>query len=303
MKKLIILLAIFFIGYQPALLAQSGKKAQTEKVPKGYTKAEKGLLIKMLRQKKSGQKPNLSDVMTLNLSYALFKGDNKDSVMFDSKKIPQGELMVQLNPVSYKGDIMEGLAMLETGDSATFITRADSFFLKTARAPQLPPGIKSGDNLIFFVGLTKFVTIAQLQAEKVKIDSIAKADEEVNLRKYLLEQNITEQPSASGLIIIRQTEGAGEKPKSGQKVTVHYTGYLLNGSKFDSSVDRGEPFSFTLGQGQVIKGWDEGIAELKPGSKAKLIIPSTIGYGAQGAGANIPPFSTLVFEVELISAE
>jgi peptidylprolyl isomerase len=83
---------------------------------------------------------------------------------------------------------------------------------------------------------------------------------------------------------------------------VHYTGYLTDGTKFDSSLDRGEPFSFSLGVGQVIKGWDEGIALLKPGAKAKLIIPSSIGYGARNMGS-IPPFSTLIFDVELIKFE
>jgi peptidylprolyl isomerase len=97
-------------------------------------------------------------------------------------------------------------------------------------------------------------------------------------------------------------EGSGEKPQNGQKVTVHYTGYLTDGTKFDSSVDRGEPFSFSLGLGQVIKGWDEGIALLKPGAKAKLIIPSSIAYGARNMGS-IPPFSTLIFDVELIKFE
>ena len=81
---------------------------------------------------------------------------------------------------------------------------------------------------------------------------------------------------------------------------VHYTGYLLDGKKFDSSLDRGEPFEFTLGQGQVIQGWDEAVAMMRVGGKAKLIIPSKIGYGARGAGADIPPYASLIFEVELL---
>jgi FKBP-type peptidyl-prolyl cis-trans isomerase FkpA len=305
MQKLIsgIFALIFLASLVNTGSAQTSQKPKSPAVPAGFKQSPNGLIYKYVRQTKSGKKPLASDVMTLNLNYALYKGAGKDSVMFDSKKTPQGELMVQLNPFSYKGDIMEGLAMLENGDSASFIVPADSFFIRTAGAPELPPGLRAGDRLLFQVGLTKFSTLEQLQSEKAEMDSIAKSEEILNLRKYIFENKITEQPKPSGLIILMQVEGAGEKPQSGQKVTVHYTGYLLNGSKFDSSVDRGQPFTFTLGQGQVIKGWDEGIAELKPGSKAKLIIPSSIGYGAQGAGANIPPYSTLIFEVELIKAE
>ncbi len=111
----------------------------------------------------------------------------------------------------------------------------------------------------------------------------------------------TEQTTASGLKYIDETVGTGDSPNTGQKVTVHYTGTLENGKKFDSSKDRDEPFTFTIGIGQVIKGWDEGVATMKVGGKRKLIIPSELGYGSQGAGGVIPPNATLHFDVELIS--
>jgi len=94
--------------------------------------------------------------------------------------------------------------------------------------------------------------------------------------------------------------GKGEEAKAGSSVTVHYTGCLTNGTKFDSSLDHGSPFTFNLGQGQVIQGWDKGVEGMKVGGKRKLIIPSDLGYGAAGAGGVIPPNSTLVFEVELL---
>jgi peptidylprolyl isomerase len=106
--------------------------------------------------------------------------------------------------------------------------------------------------------------------------------------------------TASGLKYIITHQGTGEKPMPGQTVTVHYSGYLTDGSKFDSSVERGQPYSFVLGQGQVIRGWDEGIALLNPGTKAKLIIPHSLAYGERGMPPVIPPGATLIFDVELL---
>jgi FKBP-type peptidyl-prolyl cis-trans isomerase FkpA len=104
----------------------------------------------------------------------------------------------------------------------------------------------------------------------------------------------------SGLIIEELVVGSGAAAAAGQNVSVHYTGWLTNGTKFDSSKDRGDPFEFPLGRGHVIKGWDEGVAGMKVGGKRKLTIPSALGYGARGAGGVIPPNATLVFEVELL---
>ena len=104
----------------------------------------------------------------------------------------------------------------------------------------------------------------------------------------------------SGLIIDELVVGAGAAAAAGQQVTVHYTGWLTNGTKFDSSKDRGDPFIFPLGAGRVIKGWDEGVQGMKIGGKRKLTIPPALGYGTRGAGGVIPPDATLVFEVELL---
>ena len=97
--------------------------------------------------------------------------------------------------------------------------------------------------------------------------------------------------------------GTGATAKAGDQVSVHYTGWLTDGTKFDSSLDRGEPFAFTLGQGQVIEGWDKGVEGMKVGGKRKLTIPPAMAYGDQGAGDAIPPNAVLVFEVELLAVQ
>ena len=109
--------------------------------------------------------------------------------------------------------------------------------------------------------------------------------------------------TASGLEYIDLVPGTGPSPTAGKGVKVHYTGWLTDGKKFDSSVDRGQPFVFTVGVGQVIPGWDEGVLAMKVGGKRKLIIPSNLGYGPSGAGSDIPPNATLIFEVELLDVE
>jgi peptidylprolyl isomerase len=104
----------------------------------------------------------------------------------------------------------------------------------------------------------------------------------------------------SGLKYVDEVVGTGDAPTKGKKVKVHYTGRLTDGKKFDSSVDRGQPFEFVIGVGQVIKGWDEGVAGMKVGGKRQLIIPAGLGYGARGAGSAIPANAELIFDVELL---
>ncbi|OKH18997.1 peptidylprolyl isomerase [Hydrococcus rivularis NIES-593] len=125
--------------------------------------------------------------------------------------------------------------------------------------------------------------------------------ENSNLEKGIITMNLENAiTTPSGLKYIDIQEGDGATPTKGQTVTVHYTGTLENGKKFDSSRDRDRPFSFKIGVGQVIQGWDEGVGSMKVGGRRTLIIPSELGYGSRGAGGVIPPNATLIFDVELL---
>src|SRR2546430_16793850 len=106
--------------------------------------------------------------------------------------------------------------------------------------------------------------------------------------------------TATGLEYVELVEGTGARPKTGETVSVHYTGWLKSGQKFDSSVDRGQPLGFAIGKGRVIKGWDEGVGTMRVGGKRKLVIPAHLGYGDRDAGGEIPPGAALILEVELL---
>jgi len=131
-------------------------------------------------------------------------------------------------------------------------------------------------------------------------DQIIIDKEKIQLQDQGVKAEVSQDYEIQGMKIEVLKQGSGQEAKNNDTVAVHYTGTLENGTKFDSSLDRGQPFEFTLGIGQVIQGWDKGVLGMKIGEKRKLTIPPEMGYGARGAGGVIPPNATLIFEVELL---
>jgi FKBP-type peptidyl-prolyl cis-trans isomerase len=204
---------------------------------------------------------------------------------------------------SFKGSLEDAMMMMAKGDSASFIVSADSFYLKTQRAPQLPPFLKPGDMLKVEIKMVEIKTKKELEEnQKQQEAEMAKMaeQEKPQIAQYVADKKITTTPTASGLFYTETKKGKGVLVKAGNEVTVNYTGKLLNGQEFDSSVGKPEPFKFIVGQGMVIPGWDEALQLMAKGGKATLLIPSNLAYGARGAGGVIPPFAPLTFEIELV---
>jgi FKBP-type peptidyl-prolyl cis-trans isomerase len=258
----------------------------------GFTKIEDGLFIKYESRVEGERQVAFGDILTMDLSYG-----TKDSILMNTKD-NGNPFRLQVDSGSFTGDIMKAFSQLRNGDSATVITGAYDFFTKTVGA-QMPDFIDSAEALYFNIKLNTVESQEEAKKKAEEENAQAALKEQEELAAYIQENGITVEPTQSGLYYISTQAGTGKAAEAGKKVKVHYTGKFLNGQVFDSSVERGEPFEFNLGLGQVIRGWDEGIALMKEGEKATLIIPSSIAYGPQQNGP-IPGFSTLVFDVELI---
>ncbi len=268
----------------------------------GYTKAENGLNYQFFKQDEKGTKPQVGDGISFKYVFTL---KSNDSVLVNSSLVSQdgtGITKFIMPKSSFTGSIEDALMMMSVNDSASFMVNADSFFLKTNQMKALPPFVKPGDHIKANLKLVEIKTKADIDKnQKEQEAQMAKmaGGEKPQLEKYIADNKITVTPTASGLYYIETKKGKGPTAKAGDMVTVQYKGMLFDGKEFDSSYGRPEPFKFVIDQDQVIAGWQEALKLMAKGGKAKLVMPSSIAYGARGAGP-IPPFSPLVFEVELV---
>lgn len=307
MKKILILACGLFVINAQAQVKKSvaapkapiKKTTAAPKTAAGFIKLPSGVSYKLVKDL-PGKNAIVSDFAEVHISTKI-----GDSVLFDSRKMNNNNpVPLQLQKPQFSGDVVEGFTYMSVGDSAIFTVAIDSI---KKRGAQLAPWMKDGMMLEYYVQMVSIKSEAQTKADNEKKSTAQKTIDATLIEDFLKKNNITAQKSASGLNYVITMPGAGENAKAGQSVTVNYTGTTLDGKKFDSNVDSTfnhvQPFTFTLGQGQVIKGWDEGIALLKKGGKARLFIPSHIAYGAQSPSPAIPANSVLIFDVEVVNIE
>ncbi|RPD47185.1 hypothetical protein DNI29_13645 [Hymenobacter sediminis] len=260
-------------------------------------------------------KDRVGKIMALHVEYRTAK----DSILFNSRKQQFNyPVRVPLDSVrkEQRGGLEEAISLLQPGDSAIFRFNVDTIFAKSFRQPVPPFMKKAGNTMTMYVKVDKVQTrdeamadVQKMQMElPQKMQARAKAQiktDDVTLQAYIKKNNLKVEKDTSGVYYAVTTPGAGAKPKAGQLVSVLYKGSLLeNGKVFDSSEKMGnKPFDFVLGQGQVIPGWDAGIAQFTKGSKGFLLVPSSLAYGQRGAGADIPADAILRFDVELVDVK
>ena len=295
-----------------AITACSKQKTVTRTTPKS------GIVINYVTEGE-GEGWKMGDFAELEISY--YSADGKELFTSADMVEPIG-IPYDTAGWAQSGQFYEVLALLVKGDSVTFDVDASDLYTKTFGAPSVPDSI-GADSKVSFQLLVKNIydregfmamrdsvmTIATLAkvAEKYAEDAVTYKDqvnsEKSTIEAYAKDNGLDVMFTESGLGYAITEQGSGENAKAGDNIMAHYSGYLLDGTKFDSSVDRGQPFGFQLGLARVIRGWDEGFTLLNPGSKATLLIPSSFAYGERGAGGDIPSNAILRFDVELIEIQ
>ena len=300
------------VNQQPVLPAQPSVT---------YKKFPSGLQYAFIVDKPGTLKPQDGDQISLNMQSIC-----QNRLMYSTATAFKGKPGVYgVAKPAFKGDLIEAIVLMTPGDSIVCLVDADALY-KNSKVKK-PDFIKPGDKVQYFIKLVSIKPKEQVQKEqqaafmKQMNEQMAKqkaaaakqaVKDDKTLQAYLAKKKITAVKTSSGLYYNITAEGSGEKALPGDTVTMNYTGMLLDGTRFDSNEDTAfhhvSPYTFVLGRGSVIKGWDEGVALLKTGSKATFYIPSGLAYGLQtrpGSGANpkgIPANSILLFDVQLLKS-
>ena len=275
----------------------------------GFKTTKSGLRYNFLETNKGAQQVQQNDVLVGTCVLKL-----NDSIL---GRVDTPDRILMANDPAFPGDLPEGLLMMHIGDKAIFQVEADSVAKYGFRfPPYYKPG--TGMKLIYEINLTDIITkeeMAQEQANYMENMQQAQAAEKEMLANYVNENKIKATPDEEGLYIIVNKKGNGQKVEIGRQVAINYTGRLLNGKVFDTSLESVakeneiydsrrpyEPLSYRVGEQSLIRGWEKGIINQPAGSKLTLIIPSALGYGPQDLGI-IPANSSLIFDIEIVSVK
>lgn len=263
-------------------------------------KTQGGLEYEIVKDEKGTNKPGVGDIVEMHM-HVSYKDGKTDTTLFDSRKMNNNNpIPFPLPAPTFRGDVTEGFMMLTPGDSAIFRVSVDS--IKKTGA-QLPDFMKSGTRIEYRTVLVSVKKASQAREEQEQKSKEQVGKDEALLQEYFTKNNLKPEKTPSGMYYIIEKQGAGAKAQNGQMVTVNYTGRTLDGTIFDSNTDaafhHAEPFKFLLGAGQVIRGWDEGVALMNKGSKGKLFIPSGMAYGPSSPNPKIPANAVLTFDIEV----
>lgn len=286
--------ALLLITSLYACTSKEGKNEGFEEVPGGN-------FFKEVRNGNDTSKPRTGDVVFMMLN---MKND-KDSVIYSSTQNQNGFDAIRMGEPIYEGDFFQLLQKVNVGDSVLLKIRANDYY--KAQKTMCPPFIDSLSFICFEIRLDSMIPSAEIEkrqqakmAEYQKKMEEARVAEPEYIKKYLADNSLSNAKALeSGLYYIEKVKGKGKKPVAGDSIEVAYTGKFLDGKVFDSSEGRPEPFRFRVGLNQVIPAWEETLLKMNVGTKALIVAPSVICYGAMGSGP-IPPYSPLVFEMELL---
>ncbi len=267
----------------------------------GFKKLGGGVEYKILKEGSGKTTAKIGDVVTINI----INVTDKDSVIMDTHKgmngAPPKAIQIPIRQSKGKYDIMAWLMLMKKGDSAVFMLPTDSIF---PDEKMRPPFIKAHSKVKSILIVEDITSAAEAQQKQMDAAKAQMATDDALIQNYIKEKGLKDvQKTESGLYYIITQKGTGANIEKGKKAIMNYTGYLLDGKMFDSNVDASkhhvEPLKFNVGEGSMIRAWDEGVLLLNKGAKAKFIVPSALGYGSQAMGQDIPANSVLVFDLEL----
>jgi FKBP-type peptidyl-prolyl cis-trans isomerase len=270
----------------------------------GFEKNENGLMYKFHVKGKDTVHPKYGEIIRVKMIERL-----DDSILQNTDLINEDGVRRNFQKPAFKGAIEEGIKMMVIGDSATFLVSADSIN-KYFPAKDSSQNFKPHSYIAFDVELDNIQTVEDIRWEeeqnrKTFVEE-RKEKEPKELSQYITDNHIEAKSTKTGMYFTETSKGKGASPKDGDSVYVHYTGSLLNGTIFDSSVKRNQPFVFVVGEKKVIEGWEEAIKMMKKGETATIVLPSSLAYDSTGVQNPktgkyfIPPYSPLKFDIQLL---
>ncbi len=281
-----ILLALFSVSFFVTISCSKQKYAGFEQID--------GVYVKYHQKSELDKKPILSEFVTVEMVYRL-----PDTVLFNSMDEGEEALVFPMIEPTFQGDLYAGLGFLHIGDSVTFVFPADSFFMVTAGYPELPDFVEPGSDMFFDVKLINIQTSEEIATEQRMLYNELRAQERSEIEVYLAANSITVEPKTSGMYVVEEKRGTGRLPKKGEMLRLHFTIEKLDGSQLFTSYGM-DPIDVEYGSEFETKGFSEGIGYLRKAGKTKLIVPSQLAYDSVGVPQVLPPFTTLVYQLELM---